>query len=113
MRQHFSNPAEWKACGEMMMLDLLMSGRDDDVVRDILSIMGATDTVVSQQPNARMCKEIGEAAIQLLQQHGGPGPLWDLWQQRDDVTAEMLCWHSVARLRMANAGLMDGITQAS
>jgi hypothetical protein len=113
MRQHFADPAEWKACGHMVMVDLLVSGRNDDVVRDVLSIMGATDAVVSQQPNARMSKEIGEAAIQLLQQHGGPGPLWDLWQQRDDVTAEMLCWHSVARLRMANAGLMDGVPQAN
>jgi hypothetical protein len=113
MRQHFSDPVEWKACGGIVMVDLLVSGRNENVAGDVLSIMGATDAVVSQDPNARIVKEIGEAAVQLLQQHGGPGPLWDLWQQRDDVTGEMLCWHSVARLRMANAGLMDGLPQAS
>jgi hypothetical protein len=109
--RRLSSPEEARVCGEIMMVEMLVSARDDRIVEDALELMGATDEAVMRHQTGPAPKDIGDAAIALLRQHGGPGSMWDLWQQRDDVVVEMLCWHSIARLRLANAGLMDAVAR--
>lgn len=34
----------------------------------------------------------------------GPASIWTMWRERGDVPIEMLCWHTVLRLRLATDG---------
>lgn len=52
---------------------------------------------------------VGRAARVIIGEIQGPGDagaqeIWELWRENDQVAAEMLCWHTVARLRMAGEG---------
>jgi hypothetical protein len=109
--QQLQSPEDARVCGDIMMVEMLVSARDDRVADDALEIMGATEEAAMRHQTGSAPNDIGVAAIALLQQHRGPGGMWDLWQRRDDVVVEMLCWHSIARLRLATAGLMDPVTR--
>jgi hypothetical protein len=100
-----------RACGQLMAVDIIAS--TSHVPESMLAVMGATPeaTARHQLPtDARAAIEgLGGAACTLLTQFGGPGSVWDLWVRRDDVVVEMLCWHTVARLRQATAGQMPEV----
>lgn len=94
-------PDDVRACGRVMIVDLVVGARDEQAGSETIAIMGA-----AQDGPARM---IAEAAIQLLREFDEEGSMLDLWLRRDDVAAEMLCWHTIARLRMATAGRMEPV----
>jgi hypothetical protein len=108
-----------RQCARIMVTDLLVSGRDDAAADDLLRAMGATPEVARFGPPVKIAedaRQIGNAAVELIRQFEGPGSpgagnMWELWCERDDVVGEMLCWHAVARLRMATAGRMDPVTR--
>ena len=104
------SPQDSRHCDEMMALDLLSNTQDEHTVQALLEIMGATAEAVQRHQlsaKARQAVEsLGGAAHAFLGQFKGPGDMWQLWNERDDVPAEFLCWHTVARLRMATAGRM-------
>ncbi len=79
----------------------------------MLHVMGATaEASVRYQLSSESRSSVdglAGAAQTFLGQLEGPGNIWDLWNRRDDVAAEFLAWHSIARLRLATAGLMPPV----
>lgn len=105
-----------RECGGSMAVELIIDIHDDKTSEELNRVMGATEEAMRTFSAPR---PVWEAAVQLtggakvfLEQFpGGPGNMWDLWQRDDDVAVEFLAWHSVARLRMATAGLMPEVTR--
>jgi hypothetical protein len=98
-----------RECDGLMIVDLLTSAREENTDDLALQIMGATDQAVTEYPGAEASRSLGGAAVVLLREFQSGGSIWDLWQSRDDVAMEMLCWHSIARLRLANAERMPPV----
>jgi hypothetical protein len=109
--QRLDDPDDVRSCGHMVMVDLITEARDDQVAEDMAEIMGMTEKAIAAGAGTSAAMDLGGAAIELLGQLGGPGNIWNLWSQRDDVAVEMLCWHSIARLRLGNAGKMEPLTR--
>ncbi len=109
------SPDDCRQCGSMVVVDLLVESKDPQVADDAMRLMGATDEALGAQQASgavrEAAKSLGGAACVLLSQWQGPGNIWDLWLNRDDVAAEMLCWHSIARLRLATSGRMDPLVR--
>ena len=110
---HLESPADTRECDGLVVVDLLVNTKDEQASRDVMAVMGATPEVTQQHQlpiEARKAVEgLGGAAHTFLTQFEGPGNMWDLWSERDDVALEFLCWHTVARLRMATAGRMPPV----
>jgi hypothetical protein len=113
--QNLASPQDCRDCAQVVVVDLIVNTKDDRLFDETLAIMGATEGVATRFQLSDEVKSavvsIGGAALQLLTEWEGPGSSWELWQTRADVAAEMLCWHSVARLRLATAGRMPEVTR--
>jgi hypothetical protein len=109
--QRLESPDDVRSCGHMVMVDLVAGAQDDQTADDTAEIMGLSQEALMAGTIPKAAASLGGAAMELLAQRGGPGNIWDLWCRRDDVAVEMLCWHSIARLRLGNAGKMDPLTR--
>lgn len=103
---HLDGIDDVRVCGKLAMVELITETEDDAADR-IKAVMGDADT----DPSTASARDLGGAALTLLGQFEGPGSLWDLWLRRDDVPVEMLCWHTVARLRLATGGVMKPLVR--
>ena len=113
--QNLESPKDCRDCGQIMVVDIFANTEDDRLSDDMLAIMGGTEDAATRfqlgDEGKSAVQSIAGAARQLLAEWDGPGSIWELWRTRDDVAAEMLCWHSVARLRLATAGRMPEVTR--
>jgi hypothetical protein len=109
--QRLEGPDDVRSCGHMVMVDLIAGTQDDQTADDTADIMGLSQEALVAGTIPKTAASLGGPAMELLAQLGGPGNIWDLWCRRDDVAVEMLCWHSIARLRLGNAGKMEPLTR--
>jgi hypothetical protein len=107
------SPEDARQCDRIMAVELLVNTKDDQMAQEIVAMMGSTPEATQRYElpaEARKAVEgLGGAAHTFLGQFEGPGNIWGLWEQRDDIVAEFLCWHTIARLRMASAGRMPRV----
>jgi hypothetical protein len=111
--RHLEGPQDARACGEMLMADLYAGPADAEALR---ALMGA-------EPDAHLrfqltpaqstaADQLASAAITLLSELVAPDRMRDLWSRNDEVAVEMLCWHAIARLRLATTGGMGPVSEA-
>lgn len=106
---HLDDPADARACGSMVALYIIVGNTKAEGIPEALGpVMGADDASAVRfdlSPNDRAkVQNLSAGAQEILGQSDGPGSMWDLGLQRDDVATEILCWHSIARLRLATTG---------
>jgi hypothetical protein len=114
MFRRLQSPEDSRRCGYTVAVDIVTNATEG-VAEDMANVMGSTEDAalrhqLSTEGRAAV-RSIGGAADELLGQLDGPGSMWDLWGERGDVAGEMLCWHTVARLRLATAGRMPPVTR--
>lgn len=112
--EHFLDAIDVRECNRMVGVDLLVGPGETFQPDDLDAVMGVTDEslrrygVASDQRKA--ITALAGAARTFLGQFEQEGAnMWELWSRRDDVAAEFLSWHSVARLRLAIAGKMEAV----
>jgi hypothetical protein len=107
------SPEDARECGRIMAVELIINTHDDQLPQEIMDVMGATPGAARRNGlpvEARVTIEgLAGAAHTFLGQFDGDGSIWELWRNRDDVVSEFLCWHTVARLRLATAGRMPPV----
>jgi hypothetical protein len=95
----------------MVAADLIanMSRFDDDELDRVRGV-SSMDAGAATPPPADSVIALAGAAKTFLGQLGRDGSnIWELWKARDDVAVELLCWHAVARLRLATVGKLDPV----
>jgi hypothetical protein len=111
--RHFESPDDARENGLTIAVDIMGNTKDEQIADEMLAIMGATPNAMQQYQLSSDAREaihnLSGAAEGFLAQFEGPGNMWDLWKKRDDVAVEFLCWHTVARLRMATTGRMPPV----
>jgi hypothetical protein len=75
---------------------------------DLISVMGADQRHLSHTAliasDAQRVSQLAGAASEFLHDFQ-EGPMWDFFQQRDDVACEILTWIMIAVHRLGSAGL--------
>lgn len=104
-RSHFVDSGEVRIADTIVVMDILEATGDTIGPDDLDKVMG----VVGQEDRlSDGARGLAAAASVFLSQFDEDGmELWELWKRRDDVATEFLCWHTVARLRLANVGKMS------
>jgi hypothetical protein len=113
--QHFLSPTDVREADKIISTDLIgETGQRHITPDDLATVMGVTQEALRKfelsPPQLRSVEGLAGAARTFLGQlNEDGGEIWDLWSERDDVAAEFLCWHTVARLRLATIGTLQAI----
>jgi hypothetical protein len=111
--RYFLNATDVREADKIISIDLIAeTGRQRMMPDDLDTVMGVTENALQKSLLApaelSLVESLAGAAKTFLGQFDEDGGnMWDLWNNRDDVAAEFLCWHTVARLRLATAGLLS------
>ncbi len=113
--RHFLSPDDVRQADTIISMDLISeTGRGHMTANDLAAVMGATPEAQRKTglsaPQLKLAIDLAEAAQVFLGQFDEDGgEIWELWKNRDDVAAEFLSWHTVARLRLATTGAIEAI----
>lgn len=109
---YFANIEEVRSATQIMVTDLVMAGYDG-VQDDLMAIMGADPVTLDASSLDLRVREnvngLAGFALTLVSEIRESGRTLDFWRQNDEVAREVFCWYCVARLRMANKGLMPPV----
>jgi hypothetical protein len=112
--QHFLNSADAREADTILVMDILSATGKQIVPDDLDDVMGSTEQAFRhyELPPAQFKPVInlaGAAKSFLGEFEEDGASMWELWKRRDDVAAEFLCWHAIARLRLATAQKLSPI----
>ena len=113
--RHFLSPADVRQADTIVSMDLISeTGRGGMTPNDLAAVMGITPEAMRKTglsaPQLKLAGDLAEAAQVFLGQLDEDGSqIWELWKKRDDVAAEFLSWHTIARLRLATIGVLEAI----
>jgi hypothetical protein len=115
LADHLASMQEMRRFGELMITELVMVLGDHQMARDTSAIMGATAEVARArrltEDQEYAVRGLGNAARMMLAQFITGGETYDEWLEDDDAAIVLLCWHMVARLRQATAGMAPPFTR--
>jgi len=109
----FLDAADVRQAGTMIALDILTAADKGIGPPQLDQVMGLNSLQGNHlAPDAlKAAESLAGAAKTFLGQFDEDGAnIWELWKKNDEVAAEFLCWHTVARLRLATAELLPAVT---
>jgi hypothetical protein len=105
--RHLEGPSDARACGEILMVDLYAGPADAEDLRAVMGAERGAHLRFQLTPaQSTASDQLASAAITLLGELNAPDRMRNLWSRNDEVAVEMLCWHAIARLRLATTGGM-------
>lgn len=111
--QSFDSIDTVRRAGEMMAITIIGATANEEITPDDLNyVMGVSNLADSGLTAAQTAAADGlaGAACTFLGQLHEPGTnMWELWNKRDDVAGEFLCWHAVAWGRLITLGRVDPV----
>ena len=112
--KHFLNSADAREADKIVSIDIIAATGNRIHPEDLNKVMGATEQAFRKSgfvpAQFAPIVSLAGAAKSFFGQFDEDGAdIWELWKQRDDVAAEFLCWHAVARLRLATAGKLSPV----
>jgi hypothetical protein len=110
---YIPNPSDVRENDISLAVSIIMEPR----IRpdDLSEVMGATETAfqAAELPPAHFgpVENLAGVAQGFLGDFVDKVGIYGLWERRDDVAAEFLCWHAEALMRLATIGKADPIGQ--
>jgi hypothetical protein len=106
----FTDPSDVRKAGSMVAVDILVAanaGVGPEQLDDVMGVNAIHGNHVPAEAIEAAGSLAGAAKTYLSQFDSDGANMWELWKRNDEVAAEFLCWHTVARLRLAARGLME------
>jgi hypothetical protein len=107
----FLDADDIRQAGTMMALDILTAvDVGPEQLKDVMgeNMIGGNSVSPVLLKTAELLASAARTYLGQFDEDGAD--VWELWKKNDEVAAEFLCWHSVARLRLATAGMMESVS---